>query len=204
MKIFTRNLRTFRRWSLAAAFAGLAVVGLFLAGCVVESVYPFYTPKDITFDPALVGTWVDVKANNDGKEFWQFDRQGHNSYILTLSSTTETNAYDATLFQVSRQTFLDLCSTNRVDNQLPLHYLMKLELTSPSLKFQLLDYKWLTELLEKKPQALRHILVPGGSGNTNNSQLVLTAETAELQAFILKYVNDTNAFTRPDEMKRWK
>lgn len=185
-------------------FVGLVAGGIFLAGCVVESVYPFYTTKDITFDPALVGKWADAKATNDATEFWQFDRQGQNSYVLTLSSATETNAYDATLFQLSRHTFLDLCSTNRVDNQLPLHYLMKLELSAPSLKFQLLDYKWLTELLEKKPQTLRHILVPGGAGNTNNPQLVLTAETAELQKFILKYVTDTNAFTRPDEMKRWK
>ncbi len=42
---------------------GLALTTL-LAGCVVTSVYPFYTAKDVQFDPALVGSWAEAGSTN--------------------------------------------------------------------------------------------------------------------------------------------
>jgi hypothetical protein len=36
-------------------FRCLIPVAALLAGCVVTSVYPFYTQKDLVFEPALVG-----------------------------------------------------------------------------------------------------------------------------------------------------
>ena len=46
--------------------------------------------------------------------------------------------------------------------------------------------------------------MPSEPGNTNHHQLVLTADTAELQTFVLKHLNDTNAFGDATEMTRWK
>jgi hypothetical protein len=54
-----------------------------------------------------------------------------------------------------------------------------------------LDYDWLQKLLEKYPHAVRHEKIDFGSDNGTDFhfQLVLTAETKELQKFILKNVD---------------
>ena len=57
---------------------GLALIA-FLAGCVVTSVYPYYTPKDLLFDPALVGGAV-VRAGDfvvDGSLRGRIERLGN-------------------------------------------------------------------------------------------------------------------------------
>ncbi|MEI2723668.1 MAG: hypothetical protein V9H26_09030 [Verrucomicrobiota bacterium] len=46
--------------------------------------------------------------------------------------------------------------------------------------------------------------MPNEPGNTNNNQLVLTAETPELQKFILKHISNTNTFGVTTELTRWK
>src|SRR5437899_865493 len=48
-------------------------LGIFLTGCVVSSIYPFYTNKDVAFDPALVANWTNTK---EAGEHWNFERAG--------------------------------------------------------------------------------------------------------------------------------
>jgi hypothetical protein len=182
---------------------GLALMTL-LAGCVVTSVYPFYTAKDVQFDPALLGTWAEAGSTNAANDHWRFDRLNQQAYWLTIGEQNETNRYETHRFHLKQHVFLDLCTTNRMEDHLPLHYLMKLENTGSKLQVKVLNFAWLAKLLEKKPKALRHILVPNEPGNTNNNQLVLTADTPELQKFILKHINDTNAFGDATELTRWK
>lgn len=182
---------------------GLALMSL-LAGCVVTSVYPFYTAKDVQFDPALVGTWAEAGSTNAANDHWRFDRLNQQAYWLTTVENNETNRYEMHRFRLKQHVFLDLCTTNRVDEQLPLHYLVKLENPGAKLQVKVLNFEWLAKLLEKNPKALRHILVPNEPGNTNNNHLVLTADTAELQKFILKHINDTNTFGDATELTRRK
>ena len=178
----------------------LVCAAALLAGCVVESVYPYYTEKDLTFDPALVGQWRNSEKTN---EFWRFEKSGAKSYAFTTLDANETNDYDAHLFRLQKQLFLDACTTNRTDNQLPLHHVLKVAQLEPSLKTAVLNYDWLAKLLEKNPRAIRHIVVLEHPADTNSSKMIyLTADTKELQKFILKYAADTNAFTALDEMQR--
>jgi len=179
---------------------GLALT--LITGCVVNSVYPFYTAQEEVFDPALAGTWVDSDAAKEAKDYWQIDQSGAKGYLLANVENDQTNHFEAHLFRLKENTFLDLCPTNRVESQLPLHFLLKIEQAPNSFQFQMLDLEWLSKLLDKEPNALRHILIPENPGNTNSLQLVLTADTAELQKFILTHISDTNAFTSKKEMKR--
>lgn len=182
---------------------GLALMTV-LGGCVVSSVYPFYTAKDVQFDPALVGTWAEAGATNAAHDHWRFDRLDQQAYWLTTVEDNKTNRYETYRFRLRQHVFLDLWKTNRVEDQLPLHYLVKIENTGSELQVKVLNFEWLAKLLEKKPKALRHILVPNEPGNTNNNQLVLTADTRELQQFLLKHINDTNTFDGATELTRWK
>ena len=182
---------------------GLLLLAL-LAGCVVKSVYPFYTAKDEVFDPILVGTWSETSADVGANDFWRFARLNEQAYGLTTVENDKSNCYETHRFRLKQHFFLDLCATNRFEDHLPLHNLVKIAKTGSDLQVEALNFEWLAKLLEKNPKALRHILVPNEPGNTNDNQLVLTANTAELQKFVLQHINDTNAFSSSTVLKRWK
>jgi hypothetical protein len=162
-----------------------------LAGCIVLSVYPFYTPKDLIFDPGLAGRWVKTSSTN---EFWQFSDAGGKTYLVTTTDAQSTNGLEAHLFQLKQYQFLDLLTTNRDQFQMPVHLIAKAARNDASVSLHFLDYGWLAGLLETNPAVLRHLVVPEKPGDTNDSMLFLTAETKDLQKFLLKHAEDTNAF----------
>jgi hypothetical protein len=174
-----------------------------LAGCVVTSVYPFYTVKDVVFDPALLGAWAEADSTNAANEHWRFEKAENEAYVLTVHEVDKHTEFDAHLFKLRGVLFLDLLPRERPDNSLPLHYLLKVNRIAPSLDWTLLDYDWLSKLVEKDPKAIRHMLVPKKLGETGNGDFVLTADTAELQRFILKHVNTQGAFPPGKAMRRW-
>jgi hypothetical protein len=186
------------------AWIPLAALGLcagLLAGCVVMSVYPYYTVKNLTFDAGLTGRWAKP---GDTNEFWEFVPSSDKSYLVTITDKDETNHFDGYLFQLKGHPFLDLCTTNRGDiYQMPLHLAVKVTRAENDLRLATLAYEWLGKLLEAKPATLRHIIVPEKPLETNsNKMFYLTADTRDLQEFLLKHLNDTNAFTQIDGMKR--
>lgn len=178
------------------------VLGLALAGCVVESVYPWYTVRDVEFDPALVGPWVEAGVTNAAGEGWTFQPSGKDAYLLTTIDDSKTNRYQAHLFRLGAQRFLDACPTNRVDGQVPVHYLLAVSSVQPTLQMATLNYDWLTKLLAKDPGALRHLVVPDERGDAQDGLLVLTADTRELQKFLARQVGNTNAWQSLKPMSR--
>jgi hypothetical protein len=171
--------------------AGGAVLSL-LAGCIVMSVYPFYTPKDLIFDPGLAGSWGKTGTTN---ELWRFAVSGEKAYLLGVVDDSETNSFEAHLFRLKRYQFLDLLTTNRAAYELPVHLISKVNQRDTNLSLQFLDYGWLAGLLATNPAVLRHIMVPARPEDTNDDMVYLTADTRDLQAFLLKHAADTNAFT---------
>ena len=175
----------------------MAVAGLclpMLAGCIVLSVYPFYNPQDVIFDPAITGHWA--KADAAG-ETWQFDAAGDNAYLVTVKDSNQTNCFEAHLFKLKQSNthFLDLLTTNRDAFELPMHLISTVTQNDSNLTVQFMDYGWLTRVLETNTVALRHIVVPQNTGDTNQgNMLYVTASTRDLQGFLLKYAIDTNAF----------
>ena len=170
-----------------------------LAGCITLSVYPFYTPKDLIFDSALTGRWVETPSTN---KFWEFADAGGKYYLLTTTDEHSTNGFEAHLFQLKQYRFLDLLTTNRDDLfRMPVHLISKVKNNGVGLSLQFLDYGWLSGLLETNPAVLRHIVVPDQPGDTNDNMLFLTAETKDLQKFLLKHAEDPNAFNSSSAVK---
>ena len=183
--------------------AGLALMSL-LAGCVVTSVYPFYTAKDVVFDPALVGAWAETGSTNTANEHWRFEKAAGQAYKLIVQDNEKQTEFDTHLFNLKGRLFLDLCPRERPDNSLPLHYLFTVARREPALEMNMLDYDWLKKLIEKDPKAIHHIVVPKKLGEDGESDLVLTADTAELQKFILTHEKTEGAFGEGIVMNRWK
>ena len=180
-----------------AASSVLALLG----GCIVLSVYPFYTTKDLIFDPGLAGRWVKTTSTN---EFWQFSDAGGKFYMLATTDDQSTNCLEAHLFQLKHYQFLDFLTTNRDPYQMPMHLISKVTRNDNQLSLKFLDFGWLSGLLETNPAVLRHIVVPDKPGDTNNNMVYLTADTKDLQKFLLKHAEDTNAFNSSSavELKR--
>jgi hypothetical protein len=173
-----------------------------LAACVVTSVYPFFTPQDVVFDPALVGAWAEAGSTNAPDELWRFEPAGGQAYQLTIQDKEKRTEFDTHLFRLRGRLFLDLYPRERPDHSLPLHYLLKVTRIEPTLEVNLLDYDWLKKVVEKDPQAIRHLVVPQTLGETGEGTLVLTADTVELQKFILKHVKTEGAFGKGTVMNR--
>lgn len=181
------------------ALGALAAIGLLaLAGCVVTSVYPYYTAKDVAFEPRLLGRWVDSDSTNETNKYWEFARAGTNHYKLTIKNGDEVNEFQAHFFRLKAWTFLDAMPLERHGDCIPPHYLLKVSQVEAALEMTALNQKWLDELLEDRPGALRHIYTAGPDGE----RLVLTADTKDLQKFILKHVANTNAFKEAFSMRR--
>lgn len=170
-----------------------------VSGCVVMSVYPYYTAKDITSDPALIGVWAEPANTNSNKETWTFEKLDGQTIKFTIIDGGETNQFDAHMFQLGGATFLDCLTLDRKPYSSPNHLLFRVDSVQPQLKMRLLDYDWLTKLIEKHPKVIRHVIVPtAGKQSGDEGDLVLTADTAALQKFILKHLKTEEAWG--DEM----
>jgi hypothetical protein len=178
---------------------------LVLTGCVITSVYPFYTAKDVTFAPQLLGVWYDHEETNTtaAQSFWRFDKVGPNTYEVVMTEPDNTNYFDGHLFTLGREQFLDLLTRERHDYTAPTHLLLRVRALEPQLEMEFLNYEWLANLVETNPKAIRHVLVPRPAGEKKEGdQLVLTADTAELQKFIRKHLKNTNAWAEPLVLKK--
>lgn len=181
-----------------AFFALVAVAGL-LAGCVVTSVCPFYTEKDLVFEPALVGDWIK-QGNNSESEIWKFEKSGDAAYRFTLIEERKATVMEAHTFKLQGQLFLDIASIDRDIHVIPPHYLLRVSQLSPTSQMAELNNDWLKDLLAKDPAAIPHHLVRSGD-KPDDCRVVLTANTAELQEFVLKHLKTEAAWEASVELQ---
>jgi len=167
------------------AMTGLALA---LTGCVVTSVYPFYFEKDVVFEPVLLGDWTKGQAP---EEHWKFERDGETAYRITRESGGKATVFKGHAFKLRGRTFLDLSTMDwKADIQpepVPSHFLARVVQLTPTLKLSAINYDWLKELLAKDPNAVRHIVIQTGE-KPNDRHIILTADTTELQQFLLKHL----------------
>lgn len=180
---------------------GFSAAAVLLAGCVVSSVYPFYTPKDVIFDPSLLGKWNPINPESNLEETndpIEFQALGKSAYLMgKKNGGDKPDWFETHLFEIQGRKFLDqslFFVTNRCFGFgfIAEHYVCAVINQTNTLQLAWLRQDWLEQLLSKDTKAIRHTSVrdfPDSEG-----RIVLTADTEELQKFILKYVNDTNAF----------
>jgi len=176
-----------------------------LGGCVpVLSLHSLYTEKDVAFEEKLLGSWV--QDNNEST--WEFKRidDPKNAYKLIFSNEKgQKGSFVALLVKLEDSLFLDVfpdefpCDPddpNKTDWLfnvfffIPAHTFIKIDSIEPKLKMRLTNEDKMEKLLEQDPNAVKHTSIW--------DRLILTASTKELQAFVLKYVNDERVF--PNEI----
>jgi len=85
------------------------MAAILLAAACVPSVYPFYTEKDLVFEPALVGMWV-YKDNKDdpNADNWVFEKSGEKAYkLIVTEGGGNRGQLRANLFKFKKQCFFD-------------------------------------------------------------------------------------------------
>ena len=178
---------------------------LCLNACI-PSVNPYYTVRDITFDDHLVGEWHSTDGQNE-PEHWTFERGENQSYALRVTDAEgKQGQFKATLFKLDGHQFLDLTATqceyatNQVDlvacSMIPGHLLIHVAQIEPGLKMSLADFDWLQGYLKAHPKALAH------HGKSEDDPMVLTADTRDLQRFVLKHLKEDELFSDYGELKR--
>ena len=75
----------------------------------------------------------------------------------------------------------------------PAHTFMLVKQIQPTLRMAFLNPSWAKDYLKAHPDAVRHEKV-------DHDEIVLTAPTKELQAFVLKHEKDADAFATLDPM----
>jgi hypothetical protein len=180
---------------------------LVLASCV-PSLNPLYTAKDLVFEEKLVGTW------SQDAESWAFEKSGDKKYKLRQTDKEgRTGEFEVHLVNLRNHLFLDLLLVNpgaesewKVNQYAafglimrPGHMFMKVKQITPSLQISFMNPDWLKDYLQKNPKAIRHEQ-QGASGAAE--QIILTADTKDLQTFILKHMDDEKAFGDFSDMTR--
>jgi hypothetical protein len=178
-----------------------------LGGCVpVMSLHSLYTKENVVFEEKLLGTWVDDP--NSPETTWEFTHidEPKNAYKLIFSDDRgNKGSFVAHLVKLRNNLFLDVYPDELPWEQddpneakwlynsfflIPVHTFMKIDAIGPQLKMRLTDDDKMEELLKEDPNAVKHTSI--------EDMLVLTASTEELQAFVLKYADDSRVF--PDEI----
>jgi hypothetical protein len=182
----------------------IAIIGaaILLVACI-PSVNPFYTDKDLVYDPHLVGEWQE-KDNTNNPEMWTFEQSTNNAYKLTVVENGKTGEFTAHLFKIKQEQFLDLIpsdcnyATNQADlvaySMFPGHLIARLPQIEPGLKLAFCDFDWLEKYLTNNPSALAH--------HMEGNNIVLTADTRDLQMFVLKHLGTNELFKEYGEMVR--
>lgn len=180
----------------------LAIVAL-IAACV-PSVNPFYTDKDVITDARLAGTWLEDE-DKDSPASWKFETATNHSYAVVLTEDKgKTGKFEGHLFKLGAELFLDLTPTEceYATNQagtvstamIPGHLLLRMKFTEKKLSLAFCDPDWVKTFLEKNPAAIAHRKVDGN--------IILTAETAALQTFVLKHLGEGELFGKAGDYQR--
>jgi len=162
-----------------------------VVGCV-PSWNPLFTDKDLIFDPKLVGTW-----EGDHESVWKFEKEGDKHYRLSCSDKQGKATFVAFLLKIEDRRFLNLFLPDGYDKELklnglacmtlmPVHFFMRVDEIGTSVKMAMIDSQWLHKHLKENPKAIAHLSHPNRD--------LLTAETKDLQEFVLKHAEGKGFF----------
>jgi hypothetical protein len=187
-----------------------------MAGCVpIVSLHPLFTKDTIVFEEKLLGTWVE--DSNKPQVTWEFARleesaaerlpaeirdQIQKCYRVNVDDDKDRKgSFAACLVKLQDRLFLDVLPDKFPSGEqdpekmkltynafffLPVHSFVRVNSIGDQLKIRLTDDDGFKKLLEAEPKAVKCDMI--------DERPVLTASTAELQAFMTKYADDERLF----------
>ncbi len=175
------------------AFLLIGILTFLLSSCII-SLHPLYTDDVIVYNDSLEGKWVqgDLTAQNDEFLIWEFSR-AKKGYELLRHNEVDSFKYQAVLVKLGDHHFMDFyrevpddCQDD-IANFLPTHNFLKVKFEGNNFKLEYFDNDYLKRLFKERKIRIKHEKV--------NGDIVLTADSKELQQFMIKYAEDKRAFS---------
>jgi len=158
--------------------------------------------------PELLGTW-----END--DMWTFKKSGKNAYELTINEKEsskesggiaeydEAGIYEVHLVKLGKFLFLDFYPEEIEIEEygydvhfVPVHSFCRVWFEKDVLRLAFFENEWLEGMIDEKKINIAHVRL--------EDRVVLTAPIEELQKFVLKYAEDSEAFLDIEELSRQK
>jgi hypothetical protein len=172
-------------------FAILVISALTLIGCLA-SLHPLYLPENLTAVRGIEGKW-ESDSTEIGEESWEFSKHDSLSYDLIYTEFGNPASFNAYFVKLDSYLFIDMSpKPAQSDNDtysgmlVPTHLFGRVWFQGDSLVIGWLDSEWLDDKIEAGEVSLSH--------ESQENDKLLTASTEELQAFVLRYANDPDAF----------
>jgi hypothetical protein len=175
---------------------------LFLVGCV-QSLHPYYTDDQLTWDKNLCGHWSDA----DGKNVFDIPEDAAEPdkktyHVAYTDEKGKTAHFIVHLAKVDKYLLADITPEEMsvADGGmykvhfLPVHSFLLVELNAQTLKIRAMKYEWLKKQLEDHPDSIAF--------EKPDDRIVLTAPPEKVQAFVLKHVETPDAYGDWTEFKR--
>jgi hypothetical protein len=162
----------------------IALLMVLFAGCPARSIHPLFTDNDVTFDPALIGTWIS------GDDSYTFSPSSDKSYRTVIHSLTtdDSSVYTVQAGTIGRSRYLDSYPYVNSDEHhyLSVHVFSLMMLTGDTLMLASFENDWLEKQIEAKKISLQHI--------KRGQEIIITATTKELQKMFRSIDGDSLAF----------
>lgn len=157
------------------------------------SLHPLYTENELMVDPGLVGVWIDPGRNAEVLRFYE---ASGNSYNVIFTEGSRQVLLSGHLVNLGRYRFLDMFPQERqtYDFKFPVHTIFQIWRTADTLRIAFLENDWLRQMSEQKRLNLKHENIAG--------TVVLTAPTKQLQEFVMRHAENTEAFPDPGVLTR--
>ncbi|MFC1555659.1 hypothetical protein ACFL67_01105 [candidate division KSB1 bacterium] len=180
-------------------FILLIMTVLFLVnGCIVNSINPFYTEDTLIYLPELNGKWST--GDDSETETLTFYHQKEKSYkMIHEDEKKRESVFEAHLFEMDGQYFLDSFPEEIEDvsefmyiHLAPMHTLFRISFqnqsaglffTTRKLVLEPINYEWFDEQIKNGALSLEYVK------QDEDSFVVLTAPTEDIQKFILEHIN---------------
>jgi hypothetical protein len=168
----------------ATRFLLASIIVTSIAGCV-ESTNPFYTDNDLVEENLLVGRWENdwgLIKSSEGKTYIRTgknpDEQGSSGNLPGKSIMTE----HFWLMKLGDHYFIDRKSPKGR------HQILRVAIFGDRMYLWSLNELWLNDELRVSPNMLAHKMemLPG----RDQREVLITATTADLQAFLLEHPDD--------------
>jgi hypothetical protein len=175
---------------------------LFLSACI-PSLQPFYTEKDLVFEPALVGSF----GESDGSATWTFTKSADREYKLTIRDKEKNSSFVTHLFKLGNDHFIDLYAVkeslddcSREDffkaSLVPGHLVLKVPSSSP-LSLQVMDEDAIKEYLKNNKGAVPHSFI-------ESDRLVFTGSSEQMREFLRRISAEEKCWGKPAEFQKRK
>ncbi len=163
--------------------SAVAVLLLAIAGCTTSSINPLFTEKDLVEENVGLGNW---RVDDDWRSKLTVESLGKKTYrIIAHGEDGAKDAANLWVFKLGNHYFIDM-ERNGNESRKGGHEFARIAIIGDKLYLRTFNDYWLTEQCRKFPREIPH--------RFDGERLILAAETADLQSFVLKFVDDPVAF----------